>query len=157
MCEADSVDRHALLPPAMKQLSASVGGGSYRRLARQLSVFVRVGVLAAAIHYGVLIGLVEGIHLAVVPATLIGFTAGGVVSYLLHRRHTFASDRPHQEAGWRFALVAGIGFGLTGLFMHLFVDRLGAPYLPAQLLTTGLVLVWTFLANKLWTFGAPAA
>jgi putative flippase GtrA len=38
--------------------------------------------------------------------------------------------------------------------MHLFVDRLGAPYLPAQLVTTGLVLVWSFLANKVWTFRA---
>jgi putative flippase GtrA len=29
---------------------------------------------------------------------------------------------------------------------------LGAPYLPAQLVTTGIVLVWSFLANKMWTF-----
>jgi putative flippase GtrA len=36
--------------------------------------------------------------------------------------------------------------------MHLFTDRLGAPYLPAQLVTTGIVLFWSFVANKVWTF-----
>jgi putative flippase GtrA len=34
------------------------------------------------------------------------------------------------------------------------VDRLGLPYLPAQLVTTGLVMGWSFLAHKLWTFAA---
>jgi putative flippase GtrA len=37
--------------------------------------------------------------------------------------------------------------------MHLFTQRLGVPYIPAQLVTTGIVLVWSFMAHKLWTFG----
>lgn len=123
-------------------------------LTRQISAFAVVGLIAALAHYGALVGLVEGAGWRAVPATLVGYVAGGLVSYALNRRHTFASDRPHAEAGWRFAAVAGVGFGLTWGFMHLFVDVLGAPYLPAQLVTTGLVLVWSFLANKLWTFGA---
>lgn len=121
-------------------------------LSRQFSAFVAVGLVAAVVHYGLLVGLVEGLGWAAVPATLAGYVAGGIVSYLLNRRHTYVSDRPHEEAGWRFAVVAGVGFGLTALFMHLFVDRLGAPYLPAQLVTTGIVLVWSFVANRLWTF-----
>jgi putative flippase GtrA len=36
--------------------------------------------------------------------------------------------------------------------MAAFTRGLGAPYLPAQLVTTGIVLFWTFIANKLWTF-----
>jgi putative flippase GtrA len=75
------------------------------------------------------------------------------VSYLLNRRHTYASGRPHAEAGWRFALVATVGFGLTWAIMHGLVERFGAPYLPAQLLTTGIVLVWSFFAHKLFSFG----
>ena len=88
------------------------------------------------------------------PATLVGYVCGGVTSYLLNRRHTFVSERSHREAVWRFALVAGVGFLMTWALMTLFVDRLGAPYLPAQLLTTGIVQFWSFLGNKLWTFGA---
>lgn len=122
-------------------------------LARQLSAFALVGLLAAAAHYGALVGLVELAGWRAVPATLVGYVAGGLVSYVLNRSLTFASDRPHQEAGWRFALVAAVGFGLTWGVMHLLVDRLGAPYLPAQLVTTGLVMGWSFIANRLWTFG----
>jgi putative flippase GtrA len=119
---------------------------------RQLAAFFGVGLVAAVAHYGTLIGLVEAGKIDPVPATLWGYVAGGVVSYLLNRRLTYASDRPHAEAGWRFAVVAGIGFLLTGGFMQVFTRWLGAPYLPAQLVTTGIVLVWSFLAHKLWTF-----
>lgn len=122
---------------------------------RDVVAFGGVGLAAAAVHYGLLIGLVEGAGADPVPATLAGYLGGGVVSYALNRRLTFASDRPHREATWRFALVAAVGFGLTWLFMALFVRTLGAPYLPAQLVTTGLVLVWSFGANKLWTFRTP--
>lgn len=121
-------------------------------LTRQLTAFFGVGLLAAAAHYGVLIALVEGGAARPVPATLLGYVAGGVVSYLLNRRLTYASDRPHGEAGWRFAIVAVVGFVLTGALMHVFTDWLGAPYLPAQIATTGIVLFWSFLAHKLWTF-----
>ena len=32
------------------------------------------------------------------------------------------------------------------------VDRWHLPYLLAQVVTTALVMVWTFSANRLWTF-----
>ena len=51
-----------------------------------------------------------------------------------------------------FALVAGVGFVLTGAFMALFNGRWGIPYIPAQVLTTGVVLLWSFGANRFWTF-----
>lgn len=123
-------------------------------LARQLGAFAGVGVVAAAAHYGLLIALVEAGGVRPVPATLAGYVAGGILSYWLNRRLTYRSGRPHAEATWRFAAVALVGFGLTWGVMQELTGRLGAPYLPAQLLTTGLVLVWSFLAHKLWTFRA---
>ncbi len=128
-----------------------------RALARQVSAFFGVGIAAAIVHYGLLVSLVEGYRMEAVRATLVGYVGGGIVSYLLNRRHTYASDRPHREAGWRFALVALVGFGLTWACMALFVRVFGAPYLPAQVVTTALVLVWSFLAHKLWTFRDPPA
>jgi putative flippase GtrA len=123
-----------------------------RAVARQFAAFSGVGLVAALVHYGLLVGLVEGAGLAPVPATLAGYVAGGVVSYRLNRRHTYASDRPHAEAGWRFATVALVGFLITGAVMQAFTAGLGLPYLPAQVVTTGLVMVWSFLANRIWTF-----
>jgi putative flippase GtrA len=128
---------------------------SLRELLRETTTFAGVGVIAAVGHFGTLIALVEAFGAAPVPATLAGYVVGGIISYLLNRAHTFASDRPHREAGWRFAVVAAVGFGLTGLFMHVFVDRLGLPYVPAQVVTTGCILLWSFAANKIWTFQTP--
>lgn len=122
------------------------------RLARQFSAFFGVGLVAAVVHYGTLVGLVEFGLFTPVPATLAGYVLGGIVSYALNRRFAFESDRPHSEATWRFAVVAGVGFLLTGLLMAWLNGRLGLPYLLAQVLTTGIVMLWSFGANRWWTF-----
>ena len=121
-------------------------------LLRQIRSFFGIGVVCTSLHYAILIGMVQLLRVPPVPATLTGFCVGGLLSYLLNRRHTFGSERPHEEAAWRFALVAGVAFVLTWFLMRLFVEHWHAPYLPAQVLTTGLVMVWTFAANRLWTF-----
>jgi putative flippase GtrA len=121
-------------------------------LARQFTSYVGVGFAAAAIHYSILIALVEGFGVQPVLAALIGYSSGGILSYRLNRSHTFGSERPHREAIWRFSLVAGVGFLLTYAAMFVFVSVLHQPYLAAQIVTTGLTLIWNFGANRLWTF-----
>jgi len=123
-----------------------------KRLFRQFSAFAGVGFVATAVHYGVLTALVEIAGVSAVAAALAGFAAGGVVSYGLSRRRVFRSERRHEEAIWRFAVVVAVGFGLTYLFMSLFVDKCGIPYLPAQAATTGIVMLWNFFAHRTWTF-----
>lgn len=134
---------------ALRRSTRFQGGVS---LVRQFSTFFAVGLAAVVAHYAALIGLVEAAHWRPVPATLVGYVAGGVVSYTLNRRHTFETERSHGQAGWRFAVVAGVGFVLTFAAMSLLVERLGAPYLPAQIATTGAVMTWSFLAHKFWSF-----
>ena len=126
------------------------------QILRQFGAFFGVGIAAAIVHYGILIALVEAGGFPPVPATLAGYVAGGLVSYALNRRLTYGSTRPHAEAGWRFAVVAAAGFVLTGIFMHAFTAWFDLPYLPAQVVTTGIVLFWSFIAHKLWTFGERA-
>jgi putative flippase GtrA len=122
-------------------------------LYRQIVAFAGVGVAAAVVHYGLLVALVELARWDAVPATLVGYVGGGMVSYALNRRHTYQSDRPHVEAGWRFAVVAVAGFGLTWLCMALLHRHLGLQYLLAQVATTLVVMAWSFVAHRLWTFG----
>jgi len=121
-------------------------------LLRQFSSFFWTGLIVVCVHYGTLIFLVEIMRIAAVPATLAGYVAGGILSYGLNRRHTFKTGRPHGEAGWRFVLVAGVGFGLTYVLMRLFISSLLMPYLLAQIVTTGCVMFWSFAAHKFWTF-----
>lgn len=129
----------------------------YPRQFRQLLTYGFAGVLTAVAHYGVLIGLVEIGRVAPVPATLAGFVVGALVSYGLNRWMTFEATRSHAQAGWRFGLIAAGGFALTGVLMHLFVTRLGLPYLPMQLVTTGFVMVFSFLGHKFFSFADRGA
>ena len=122
------------------------------QLFRQISSFAGVGLIATGAHYALLIGLVEFAHALAPPAALAGSILGAFVSYGLNRRHTFRSELPHRQAGARFALVALGAAGLTYFLMSLFVNVVGAPYLPAQVATTGIVTLWTFLAHRMWTF-----
>ncbi|MCI0600688.1 MAG: GtrA family protein [Beijerinckiaceae bacterium] len=121
-------------------------------LVRQFSSFAAVGAIATCVHYAVLIGLVEIARLSAVPAALAGFGTGGIVSYLLNRRHVFPSRAPHDETAARFAIVAAVGFGLTYVFMSLLADIARVPYLLAQIVTTGIVMLSNFAAHKMWTF-----
>jgi len=125
---------------------------------RQFSSFFVIGLISVAAHYSVLVGLKTFAHWSVIPATLCGFVCGGIVSYILNRRHTFGEDRPHSETGWRFAVVTSAGFFLTWGLMHLFLSLVGeALYLRAQLVTTGIVMFWNFGANRIWTFRTQRA
>lgn len=124
----------------------------YPRQFRQLLAYVVAGGITAVAHYAALIGLVELGHVDPVPATLAGFVLGAVVSYLLNRWLTFDATRSHAQAGWRFAVIAAGGFVLTGILMHLFVARAGLPYLPMQFVTTGFVMVFSFLGHKFFSF-----
>jgi putative flippase GtrA len=122
-------------------------------VARQIAIFAVVGIAAVVIHYGALIGLVEIMSWHAIPATLIGYVCGGIVSYILNRRHTYESDRPHGEAIWRFALIASMGFFLTWLLMYTLSERTGLGYLFAQTLTTLIIMFLNFVAHKWFTFG----
>ncbi|MEJ1160672.1 GtrA family protein [Prosthecomicrobium sp. N25] len=121
-------------------------------LSDQFLRYALVGIAAAIGHYGTLIGLVEGGFAGAVAASLAGFVVGGVISYMLNRRFTFASERSHAGAVPRFAVIAGAAFLMTGALMHALTAWAGIHYLVAQLVTTGIVLVWTFFANRFWTF-----
>ena len=128
----------------------------YPRQTRQLLAYVFAGGLTAVAHYGVLVGLVELARVDPVPATLAGFVVGAVVSYALNRWMTFEATRSHVQASWRFGLIAIGGFGLTWMLMHLFVTRLSLPYLPMQFVTTGFVMVFSFLGHKFFSFADRA-
>ncbi len=121
-------------------------------LARQFATFSSVGLAAAVVHYGALVLLVQTDFADPVGANLAAYVLGGIVSYSLNRQFAFRSQRPHSHAVWRFAVVAGVGFLLTGILTYWFHHRLGLHYLLAAVMTSCVVLFWSFVANRLWTF-----
>jgi len=124
-----------------------------RQLTGRFFRFAGVGAIGTAGHYATLIALVHLAGAGAVPASSAGFLVGGIINYLLNYTFTFRSDRSHVSTAPRFFLIALGGFVLNGLMMSLLVNGIGLYYLLAQILTTGLILIWTFLANHYWTFG----
>jgi len=114
--------------------------------------FLGVGVFCTAAHYAVLVLLVQWATLAAVQASAIGFAVGALVNYVLNYRFTFRSTKRHREAMLKFFIVAIIGLGLNTACMAVGVGPLRLHYLLSQILATGLVLIWNFTGNHLWTF-----
>ena len=123
-----------------------------RLIASQFLRFATVGGIATAIHYLILVALVQGVNMNAVWASTIGFIISAVCNYLLNYRFTFRSNVEHRRAVIKFFVVAGVGLMLNSLTMLITTEYMGLHYLLAQVLATGLVLLWNFTGNRLWTF-----
>lgn len=121
-------------------------------LLREFIKFTGVGFVSAIGHYGMLIALVQFATVPPVPASAAGALLGAWINYSLNYRYTFRSNRQHRESALRFAVIAAIGLALNTLSMWVGVEFIGAHYLLSQIVTTGLVLIWSFAGNRLWTF-----
>lgn len=126
--------------------------GGRMHLTRFVRYFV-VGGIATAIQYAILILLVRGLGMAATPASSIGFVLSAGVNYLLNYSFTFQSNRPHGPAAAKFGVLAGMGLLINAAIMRLMTGA-GMQYLIAQIFATGVVLLFGFISNTIWTFGA---
>jgi len=131
---------------------AALGARSSRRvLARQFLIFAAVGAVGTGVQYVVLIALVAA-GTNPVAASTVGFLISAVANYLVNYRLTFRSTLPHSSVAPRFAVIAASALLLNALLMWIQIHRFGLQYLVAQVVTTGLVLIWNFIFSRLWTF-----
>jgi putative flippase GtrA len=123
-----------------------------RPTAPQFLRYAGAGVAGTALHYAVLVVLVQLAGLGAVVASTLGAVAGALVNYSLNHQFTFASDKAHGHALPRFALVAVAGIALNAAVLAAMLAFVTSQYLVAQLAATGAVLVAGFLTNRAWTF-----
>lgn len=126
------------------------------RLLPQFGRFLLVGALSTSLQYLILAGGVELARVDAVPASVTGYLASAVLAYLLSHRFTFVSRAPHRLAAPRFILVMVVGLALNALFMQTLHGYLGWHYLPAQVLTTVVTMLWNFWGHRRWSFAGPA-
>ena len=89
-------------------------------------------------------------------ATMISFTVGVSINYLLNYSYTFKSRKAHHVALSKFFVVAVIGFFLNLMVVWYTTDGLNWYYLLGQFTATAIVLFWSFGINCLWTFKEEA-
>jgi putative flippase GtrA len=121
---------------------------------RRFLIYAAAGGVGTACQYAVLILLVQGGLSGPVPASAAGALAGAIVNYGLNYWITFKSQAGHLQTASRFGLIAAAGIALNTGLMHLLTVQLALNYLLAQIFSSAAVLVLTYSANTLWTFGS---
>jgi putative flippase GtrA len=126
----------------------------YRALGLQYGRFAVVGLVATLVHVFVYAASIEWLGQTPLAGNALGFAAGVNVSFLGHRRWTFADARTIQAGRSlaRFWIVALAGFVLNSLFVHLVTGTAGLGYGWAIPLIAGVTPVLTFVLAKRWAF-----
>jgi putative flippase GtrA len=117
---------------------------------RQLSSFGFVGIVAAAVHTIVGLGLHEGTGMLPFWANLIAFACALGVSFFGQTRLTFPGSTAGGGAFARFAVVAVSGLGLNQLIVWVVTSLIGGPYWLALAIIIATVPGLTFLLLKFW-------
>jgi putative flippase GtrA len=88
-----------------------------------------------------------------VPAAVIAFMVSVISNFLLHRFWTFKDKSHHfQRQFASFFIISIINLGITASCIYIFADVFGLWYLLAKLITATIVLIWSYWANRMWTF-----
>ena len=120
-------------------------------LGRQFSRFLAVGVATTIVHYGVLIALVETWDVHPVLGTSAGFVAAVFLSYLLNREYTFDARPTFGPGLLKYYASVSMGLVINAGLMAVFTAW-GANYLFAQIVASGVALVWNFIAARFLVF-----
>lgn len=119
--------------------------------------FAMVGGVGTLAQYAVLWLGADLLGWPAALASALGYLLGSVVNYLLNYHFTFASSKSHLEAASKFYVIAGAGWVINTGLMAMLTGVLVWNHWLAQLLVTGLCLLWNFAGSKLWAFRHPAA
>ena len=123
----------------------------------RIARFGIVGLTAAAVHYWVVIALVEVVLIAPLQANVGGFFVAFWISYFGHRHWTFSDAVATHNEGehssfLRFLLVALLGFCMNELLFYLLLRYAGWPYYFALAVVVFTVAVMTYVLSRLWAF-----
>lgn len=92
-------------------------------------------------------------NLHYILSVIISFTLGSITNFSLNKYFNFKNKYKKISIQFiLFLLVAIIGLIITILLMYLFVDVLLINKLISRIITTGIVLFYSFLGHKFITF-----
>ncbi|MET3130005.1 putative flippase GtrA [Oxalobacteraceae bacterium GrIS 1.11] len=119
---------------------------------RQFLRFAAVGASGTAVQYSVLWTGVELFGSSAAVASGLGYILGAVVNYLLNYFFTFQSAKSHGEAAAKYFTLLGIGWCMNTGLMWLLTHNLAWNYWLAQVLVTGIGLIYNFVGSRWWAF-----
>lgn len=118
--------------------------------------FALVGVANTVLGYAVILLLHYGLGWQPVLANAGGYVVGGGVSYVLNRRFSFRSDRPHAQALPRFIAAVAMSFGVNLLVLRMALMVPNLPIAVAQAIAVTSYMVVFYLISRFFVFGRGA-
>ena len=124
----------------------------YIPLVAQLFRFGIVGLSAAAIHFSVVVLLVQNELYPPLIANIIAFFISFQMSYWGHRLWTFnGTITAHREAYSKLILVQALNLTASEWLFYFFLS-LHLPYQIALLIVLSVLPLFTFTVSKFWVF-----
>jgi len=118
---------------------------------RQFSGYLINGCIATAVHYSLLITLVEGFACNPLVASTVGFIFGAITGFSLNRKIVFVNLSNPLVKFLQYLLLTLISGTMNVLLMKALIG-LAIHYIIAQIVATGSVVVFNFAICKLWIF-----
>jgi putative flippase GtrA len=124
----------------------------------QFVKFGIVGIGNTLLSLAVYALLVDGLGMWYIAASATSYAVGMVNGFVWNRSWTFRGHVGDALTPLRWLVVQGCGLGVTLGLVFLFVHDAGLSKLLGQAFAVVIVVVFTFLANRAWTFRMrPAA
>jgi len=114
--------------------------------------YVFSGGMATLTHYLLLMGQVELLDFNEIASTTLAYFISAVLHYLILYYWVFKSSEFHSKTLFRFCLFVFIALTLNTLIFTFFVEFIGLWYVFAQLITTLIVLFFSYFMNSRFTF-----
>ena len=112
-----------------------------------------VGVFVTGVDFAVFSFAFYVSCLTPVISKTIAFSGAVILSYGLNRIWTFRrTESKISKQLTKFLVVSIVGLGLSASLIYVFIVSAGLHPLISNGITSTVVLVWNFLANKYWTF-----
>ncbi len=114
--------------------------------------YFATGVTAVAVHFLVMIVLIE--YLSVIPllGSFFGFVVGSFVNYNLQYSWTFSSNQDHKKTFIRYSTITVSMLLLNLLIFQFGLSQLKLDYRISQFLATAIVFLANFTINSRYTF-----
>jgi putative flippase GtrA len=160
----DSLVDTATATDAASAVAPTVVDAPKQRLkATVIAQFVKFGIVGVGntlLSLAVYAALVKGFDVWYLAASAIGYAVGMVNGFLWNRSWTFRGHVGDALTPVRWCVVQGFGLAANLGLVFLFVHNAGLDKLLGQACATAIVVFFTFIANRAWTFrmhpvGAP--
>ncbi len=121
-----------------------------------LNKFVKFGVVGFSgvfVDFGFTYLSKEKLNIQKYVANAIGFTIAASSNYFLNRWWTFHSKNPEIVLEYsKFLLISLLGLGINTLVIWILVSRYKRNFYVSKLFAIGVVTIWNFFFNLLFTF-----